>query len=271
MGTEESSKAMDVLARESMNKSSILYTETGLPAGVMPKIRQEVIDKSRNYRQYLYRNASLNRKWEKYLENVYGFSGDDIARIRVSDFIETILAQFTMPQIGGEVVNSLRGEFGAESILTEAARKQGVEPSAIEDTPEIYFDRLTDKQVENYSNIAYQKMAAANRLGSDFAAKNVVVSGEALITMHKTGDVDGIANMLRSAEMYSVKKPSAMLINNYTAIRNADIARNIDTVLKKNEKNSRVVVAVGVAHLGGDYGVLSLMKNSGYSFSCYFK
>jgi uncharacterized protein len=122
--------------------------------------------------------------------------------------------------------------------------------------------RLQKKSILGLEKVADQKMVLEKASGEDYIFNLLKVSKEFntayknIIQWYKTEEVDKLYNELTTEIMMPKESKKWMLTN-----RNNNWVQKLPTIMQ--EKSS--FIAVGAAHLGGDEGLINLLKKAGYT------
>ena len=125
---------------------------------------------------------------------------------------------------------------------------------AKEDKKEIKGLETIQFQASVFDSIPYQWQAKElmKNIDSFSFYKNEF---EKMVRLYKNQQLDSIQNMDAADEFGSDKYDDLLLKN-----RNKNWVKQLDSIMK----NESVFVAVGAGHLGGEYGLINLLKKQGY-------
>ena len=135
---------------------------------------------------------------------------------------------------------------GVDSVFEERMTKDAKTGEGLESV-ELQiglFSKLTEKQQQQ---LLEQTLAEVKSLPNQF---------ERMITAWRTGDADGLNKM-----MFEEAQNYPELMDVFLIQRNASWISRLEQFLAKKD---HVMVLVGAGHLGGDAGVISLLKAKGY-------
>jgi uncharacterized protein YbaP (TraB family) len=174
-----------------------------------------------------------------YFETALNQSKESV-KAKYSKMKPIVLIQLLTQNVFGE--NPASYEMSLESI----ARKNDVKIEGLETVEQQigFFDLLTmDEQVE-------MVMAALRNLD------NASQETEKLISYYLAQNIDSLAILISDSEMGTSSFEEQFLTN-----RNANWVPKIKNYIKKNN----CFIAVGAGHLGGEKGIIQLLRDEGYT------
>lgn len=117
---------------------------------------------------------------------------------------------------------------------------------------QLHFFESYDEQIKVFTGI--------NKSKQPFLQENLLGFGElreeVIFNLYLKGDIEKIEEFTRKSLKYSKDGYVNLIVS-----RNGIMAEGLDSIIKKNS----VFCAIGAAHLGGTKGVISLLRQKGYT------
>jgi uncharacterized protein YbaP (TraB family) len=244
-------------------QSKYLYTETGVDVGVS---HPDFINKNNT----LQRAADLLSDSPEHLAEWRKIYGDRFDSVSIADMFLALIANDTLiiPDEKMPEATQFGPNFGVDFVLIDEAKRLKIPLRPLEtiEIPEI-ISEFSDDDLKKYS----EKMwSTHSRLALGELNKNnysgITISPSEMVSIWQTGNFDRLANIIEANEVLEVGKSGKPLKKIFNETRNKKMVEKIDTEIANADYAP--VVVVGMYHLAGKNGLLSLLKDRGYTITC---
>jgi uncharacterized protein YbaP (TraB family) len=264
-GTKEIAEIVARKADTNWLDIKYLYTETGLPIGLQ---QPSYIEKNKN----LKRATEILSASSEQLEKWQSFHGDQFNQWSVADMMLSILANAVDLKSVLDDSHPTRQDvsplYGVEHVLMNVAYPRGIEvmPLELAEIAQV-IEEIPESDVAAYASSIWSGYEKSMRgtLNKDDLPDGLIKVSE-LVSLWQSGRIDALANLTNAQEEYFLRglaKPLGKIIQMQ---RNIKMAEKIDTEIANADYTPLVVV--GMYHLAGKNGLLSLLKDRGYTITC---
>lgn len=257
IGSKRTFQVTQDFSEKWLHNATVMYTETGLPIG---KQQSSFLKRAQELGlavDILRADNALFKKWHSLL-------GAGLKEIPTWSFF-TLLTNQTMLMNAGTEPDI--GQYPAvETLLHQEATRWGVKQLAIETTEAIdVIGSFSHAAMNDYARAMSTPYADISR---GITKPYIAISMDKFIDLWATGNVDQLARLSESSELRLLNGQAQPLWTQFISRRNTKMAERIASEIAQAKSQDIPVVAVGVLHLGGRDGLLSLLKARGFSITC---
>jgi uncharacterized protein len=238
-----------------LQKADILVTEAGVPISSSSITAGQAFESAHSLRYFVDDDT---------LSSLASYTGmPNIGRMNVISAILNVTSAISGPS--NELIQRLdiRNDGGVDNILIAEAERTDKPISRLETTEFIdAAKRIPSEDIEAFMKAAIIKLKTPKEETKPLQDGLV----EQFFSAWANGDVDQVQKIQTAMDTATLKEPRLALISSLNPTRNSLMVTKIEALLQNT--NHRYLFAVGAAHLGGENGLLALLKHNGYQIQC---